>query len=472
MTLQTIIDRFWDEAGIKALSQYITIPCLSPAFDPDWEAQGALDKAVDFFIDFAKKHAPIGMQIEKWQLPKRTPVIWMHIPGTAPGRILMYSHLDKQPPMTGWRAGLSAFSPVIEGDKLYGRGASDDGYAFFAALAAIKAVQESGLTHPDITLIVEASEESGSSDLPAYVSHYKQRLGTPDFVICLDSGAGNYEQLWNTVSLRGMCNMQLTVKVLNEGIHSGSASNVVPGSFRILRQLLDRIELSKTGELLVKEAHGDIPLERQAQTKKAAQKLGADFFEAFRFEENMLPANPDVFEAMLARTWKPSLTVVGVDGLPSIETGGNVLRPFTTLNLSFRFPPTCDSQKAVLAIKQLLEAEPPYGASISVTIGGEATDGWNAKKLSPALEGLYQEASQIYFGQDVLHMGEGGTIPFMGYLGKEFPSAQFLVTGVLGPESNAHGPNEFLHIPYTKKLTACIAHIIGHCALVITGGDH
>jgi acetylornithine deacetylase/succinyl-diaminopimelate desuccinylase-like protein len=167
----------------------------------------------------------------------------------------------------------------------------------------------------------------------------------------------------------------------------------------------------------------------------------------------------DHLEQLLNRTWRPTLSVTGAQGLPRLEDAGNVLRPLTALKLSFRVPPTGDLAQAVGAIQKALEKDPPYGARVRFEVKGRAS-GWDAPATAPWLADAVQRASRTYFDRDAMSMGEGGTIPFMGMLGEKFPRAQFVITGVLGPHSNAHGPNEFLHIPTGKRVTSCVAQIL------------
>jgi acetylornithine deacetylase/succinyl-diaminopimelate desuccinylase-like protein len=173
----------------------------------------------------------------------------------------------------------------------------------------------------------------------------------------------------------------------------------------------------------------------------------------------MRPMGKDNVERILNRTWRSTLSITGVDGIPPLASAGNVLRPTTTFKLSVRVPPTADAERATAKLKQLLEKNPPYGAKVAFT-GDKASPGWNAPALAPWLERSVDAASREHFGRPARYFGEGGTIPFMHMLGRKFPQAQFLITGVLGPHSNAHGPNEFLHLPTARKLTCCIAHVV------------
>ena len=465
--IRSTVDGLWDSQIVPRLVEYIRIPNKSPMFDAQWAEHGYMDQAVALMEAWARAQPIPGMQLEVVRLPGRTPLIYIDIPATGKGSsraggedcVLLYGHLDKQPEMTGWAAHLGPWKPVLEGDKLYGRGGADDGYAIFGSLAAIIALQEAGVPHARCVVLIEACEESGSYDLPHYVDHLADRIGKPSLVVCLDSGCANYEQLWLTTSLRGLAGGNLVVKVLEEGVHSGDASGVVASSFRILRQILSRLEDETTGRILPQALHVDIPAQRVEQARRAVQTLGTAVYDKFPFVKGMRPMNEDLAELVLNRTWRPALSVTGVDGLPPLGSAGNVLRPHTAVKLSLRLPPTLDAATATRTLKAVLEMDPPYGAKVTFESEKSAA-GWNAPQLSPWLETAVDGAAREFYGAPPAYMGEGGTIPFMGMLGEKFPGAQFLITGVLGPGSNAHGPNEFLHIPMGKRVTACVARVV------------
>jgi len=452
------INEFWDKHITHTLIDYIQIPNKSPDFDPDWLKNGHMSKALNLARDWAEKHKPDGSTVHIFQEQDRTPLILIDCPGTLQGNILMYGHLDKQPEMQGWRDDLGPWNPVLKGDKLYGRGGADDGYAMFASTAAVRSLKDQNLDHPRIIILIEFSEESGSPDLPFYMDHCASLIGKPDLVICLDSGARNYEQFWTTTSLRGLIGCTLRVDVLSEGVHSGSASGIVPSSFRLLRQLLSRLEDENSGKILLEDLNVSIPERRIGDAKSMVEALDGEL-DHFPWHGSMNSTTSDPLEEALRQTWKPALSIVGMDGIPAIKDGGNVLRPYSEVKLSMRIPPTLDKEIALRAMKKALTENPPCDASITVEFDEPAT-GWNAPELEPWLDSAIQEASHAYFKKPALSMGEGGTIPFMAMLGEKFPKAQFVITGILGPQSNAHGPNEFIHIPYAKKLTASIASII------------
>ena len=457
--LVRFVDAEWNDDIIPALCDYIRIPNKSPAFDRDWLQHEHMDRAAELLRNWAERHALPGMTVEIVRLPNLTPVLLIDVPGSAPGTVLMYGHLDKQPEFTGWAEGLGPWTPVIRDGRLYGRGGADDGYAMFGSLCALRALADQQIPHARCVILIEASEESGSPDLPAYVDALADRLGEPSLVVCLDAECGNYDQLWLTTALRGNLIGTLRVDVLTEGVHSGMAGGIVASSFRILRERLDRVEDVSTGRILLDDLWVEIPEERIRQARAAAAVLGKSVYEKLPLVSGMRPITDDPFELLLNGTWRPCLAVTGADGLPVIGSAGNTLRPYSAVKLSFRLPPGVDPRRAAESVKNVLETDPPYGAKVTFDVHS-CMPGWNAPPLVPWLERAVQRASATYFGRDALYMGTGGTIPFMSMLGERFPNAQFLVTGVLGPQSNAHGPNEFLHIETAKRLTACVADIV------------
>ena len=458
-SVQKFVDEVWEDSIVPELVEYIKIPNKSPHFDPDWEKNGYMEDAVQQIFAWCKNQDIKGMECEIVRLPGRTPLIFMEIPGDNDDTILMYGHLDKQPEMTGWADGLGPWIPVIRDGKLYGRGGADDGYSAYSSLTALMALQREKMPHARCVVIIEGCEESGSYDLPHYIEHLKDRIGTPSLVVCLDSGAGNYDQLWLTVSLRGMAAGTLSADVLKEGVHSGYASGIVPSSFRVLRQLISRLEDEDSGRVLPEYLQAGIPEQRQRQSQRMADALGDGVYDVYPFCDDVQPQGENNLERILNRTWRPALSVTGAEGMPSLESAGNVLRPHTALKLSMSLPPTVDGEAATAAMKTTLEADPPHNARVSFE-ADHAASGWNAPDIAPWLDASLEKASQAAYGQSVMYMGEGGTIPFMAMLGDFFPRAQFMITGVLGPNSNAHGPNEFLHIPFAQKLTTCVAQVI------------
>ena len=477
----------WDNDIVRQISDYIAIPAKSPGFDKDWAAHGYIDTVMRNAAAWVEAQKVQGLKLEVIRLDGRTPVLFFEVPAssgtqqaatktvastskaitTSSQTVLMYGHLDKQPEFNGWRHDLGPWTPKYEDGKLYGRGGADDGYAVYASIAAIQALQAQGVAHPRIVGLIETCEESGSYDLLPYVDALRERLGDVGLVICLDSGAGNYDQLWLTTSLRGMAGGTLKVQVLTEGVHSGDASGLVPSSFRIMRQVLDRLEDSATGRLLPASFHCEVPPERLKQAQATAAILGDELYKRFPWAHYdcegatafALPTTTDPLQALLNRTWVPTLSVTGAEGLPDLTNAGNVLRPYTAFKLSLRLPPLVDAAQAVQELKTLLEDNAPYQARVTFEGGGGAT-GWNAPETAPWFERALNDASNAHFGAGVGYIGQGGTIPLMNMLSKGFPKAQMMVCGVLGPKSNAHGPNEFLHVPYAKRLTAAVAQVI------------
>ncbi len=471
------VSRAWDDDIVGQLTDYISIPAKSPMFDADWEKNGFLDTVMWNAATWVQSQKVAGLTLEIIRLEGRTPVLFFEVPASRGNSavevassnqtVLMYGHLDKQPEFSGWRNDLGPWTPKYEDGKLYGRGGADDGYAVYASIAAIAALKSQGAAHPRIVGLIETCEESGSYDLLPYVDALRHRLGDVALVICLDSGAGNYDQLWLTSSLRGMASGVLKVEILTEGVHSGDASGLVPSSFRIMRQVLDRLEDSATGRLLPPDFHCEVPADRIQQAQATAAILGDELYKRFPWahydcggaSQFALPTTTDPLQALLNRTWKPTLSVTGAEGFPDFKNAGNVLRPFTAFKLSLRLPPLIDAATAVAQLKTLLEDNAPYQARVTFE-GLSSATGWNAPSTAPWFEQALSSASSAYFGAPCGYIGQGGTIPLMNMLSKGFPKAQMMVCGVLGPKSNAHGPNEFLHVPYAKKLTAAVAQVI------------
>ncbi|RJQ83445.1 M20/M25/M40 family metallo-hydrolase [Pseudonocardiaceae bacterium YIM PH 21723] len=461
--LTKTVAQTWDNDVLPSLSEYVRIPALSPAFDADWVANGQLDAAIEHLKSYLSGRNLTGATLEVIRLEGRTPVLLVDVPATpgaeAAGTVLLYGHLDKQPPVGGWGEGLDPWTPVIRDGRLFGRGSVDDGYAGYAASAALEAIQAHGGAHARSVILLETSEESGSPDLPAYIEHLSDRLGAVSLVVCLDSGAGDYERMWLTTSLRGLAQVHVEVKVLDGGQHSGAASGVVPSSFRVLRQLLDRIEDSVTGEIKLPELNTEVPADRLAETTDAAALIAGELRKGMPFAGSTQAVTEDDLQLVLNRTWRPTLSVIGADGFPKPADAGNVLRPSTTLCLGFRLPPTVDANVALDAVKKAVSTEVPYGATVTLR-HEEAAGGFNAPSFAPWLREAMDGASADVFGQPWRTLGEGGSIPFMGLLADKYPQAQFVVTGALGPGSNAHVPDESLHLDFAAKVTAAVAVVL------------
>jgi acetylornithine deacetylase/succinyl-diaminopimelate desuccinylase-like protein len=453
------LDRQWNESILPQLVEYVRIPNKSPAFDPQWEKHGHMERAVELIARWCREQALPGMKVEVNRLPGRTPLLLIDVPGELPDSVLLYGHLDKQPEFTGWLPDLGPWDPVIRDGKLYGRGGADDGYAAFSSLAAICALKEQKIPLPRCVLLIEACEESGSVDLPAHLEALGDRIGDPSLVVCLDAECGNYDQLWCTTSLRGNMIGTLSIRVLREGVHSGLATGIAPTPVRVAIELLTRLEDPRTGDLLLDELQTEVPKDRLVQIEVAAKALGTAVAGKIPFAEGVRAVSTDPAELIKKNTWSAALAVIGADGLPPVVSAGNVLLPEIVLKLSLRLPPNCDAKRAREAVRRTLESDPPYGAQVRFE-SADPMSGWNVPPFASWLEKSTNNASKLVFGREALHIGVGGTIPFMGMLGERFPKTQFFITGLLGPQSNAHGPNEFLHIEYAKKLTRCVALVL------------
>lgn len=457
--LDTFVARVWEESILEQLIAYVRIPNKSPMFDPQWERNGHMDAAIDLMARWCRAQPLQDMRVEVRRLPGRTPLLFVDVPGELPGCVLLYGHLDKQPEFTGWLPGLGPWEPVMRDGKLYGRGAADDGYAVFSSLTAIAALKAQKVPLARCILLIEACEESGSVDLPAHLQGLGDEIAAPSLAICLDAECGNYDQVWCTTSLRGNLTGNLHVRVLNEGVHSGMATGIAPTPFRIVEQLMGRLENAVTGDVLVEELQVTLPGDRRAQIEAAAKVLGATVGGKLPFASGVRPLSNDPVELLINSTWRATVAVTGADGLPSVQSAGNVLLPELTFKLSLRLAPTTDATRATQAVKEILERDPPYGAQVHFEDPSGA-GGWNAPVFAPWLEESITRASRQVYGREAIHVGCGGSIPFMAMLGERFPDTQFFITGVLGPQANAHGPNEFLHVEYAKKLTTCVSLVL------------
>jgi acetylornithine deacetylase/succinyl-diaminopimelate desuccinylase-like protein len=454
------IDTTWDSRIVPSLEEYIRIPNKSPMFDRDWREHGHMHAAVTLLRDWADQAGVRDLSHGIVDIEGRTPVWFGEVPGSTADAptVLMYGHYDKQPEFSGWEEGLGPWTPVLRDGRLYGRGGADDGYALFASLTAIASVQRAGGSLPRCVLLIEGCEESGSFDLPAYLAHLAERIGNPALVVCLDAECGDYEHLWLSTSLRGMLLGTLTVRVLEQGVHSGAASGIVPSSFRLLRALLDRIEDSTDGRM-IDALHVPISAATRAEVAATVQALGSTVIDRYPWAGHTKPATHDLVELVLNNTWRPTLSVTGISGAPAVDNAGNTLRPSTAARLSIRLPPTLDAARATAVVKARLEADPPQGAKVTFAAdGGQA--GWAAPTLPTRLAESFERAAMAHFGNHARYMGMGGTIPFLKMLGDQFSDAQYMVTGVLGPHSNAHGPNEFLEIATGKRVTRCVAQVL------------
>jgi acetylornithine deacetylase/succinyl-diaminopimelate desuccinylase-like protein len=454
----------WHDAVVPLLVEYGRIPNLSPAYDPGWEEHGELERAAELLADWARGRNLEGADVEVVRIDGLSPTVLIDVPATDPGitgTVLVYGHYDKQPPFVGWGEGRGPWAPTLEGDHLYGRGMADDGYAMPSTLVALEAIRSVGGSHARCVVLIEGSEESGSPHLPAVLAHLADRIGTPDLVLALDSSSPTGDRLWITTSLRGAVVGTLRVDVLDHGVHSGSAGAVVPSSFRIVRRLLDRIEDAATGDLLLPE----LVVEPPPGTMAAAEAMAAALDESgadgspFPVVEGLALQGATRAEQAVRVAWSASVAVVGADGLPSTVDAGAVLRPSTTLKLVVRVPPTADAAAADAAIARAVTTDPPYGARVTWE-SEQSADGWAAPAFAPWLTDALDGASRAAFGRPSARVGEGGTIPFLGWLAERFPDAQILALGVLVPGSNHHGPDESLHLPTAERVTGAVATLV------------
>ncbi len=457
--IQDWVEAQWENHALESLSKFIEIPALSPAFDADWKSNGYLDDTIDHFVGWLGTLPVEGMTCSIHRLAERTPVLIVQIEGTTDGEVLFYSHLDKQPPFTGWSEGKGPWIPVREDPWLYGRGSVDDGYGGYLSVLSILALQQHGIPHPKATFLIETCEESGSFDLPAYLDELSDLLGTPDLVVVMDSGAGDYERLWVTTSLRGLVGGTLRVGVSKEGVHSGMAGGIIPSSFRIARSLVSRIEDENTGKVLLPELSVEINDELRGEAEGIASVLGENVWTDLPALDGVQPQTPGLSEIILSGNWRPSLSVTGADGMPALQDAGNVLRTHTSLKLSMRIPPGVESESASSIMKAALERDAPHGSHVSFEPDA-AANGFSAPAMKPSFRDALNKASLATFGNPMQVFFEGGTIPFLAMMQEKYPSADFLVTGSLGPGGNAHGPDEKLHIPATKAVTTCLAAAI------------
>ncbi|MGH3733486.1 MAG: M20/M25/M40 family metallo-hydrolase [Acidimicrobiales bacterium] len=451
----------FERDALPVLEEFATIPSLSPTFDAQWEEDGFLDSAAELLATWAHQRRLKSADITIHRRQGRTPMLVVTVDSTAgeTDTVVLYGHLDKQPPLGDWSSGLDPYKPVRRGDRLYARGVADDGYAFFSAVSAIEAMEANDIPHGRCVVLIEASEESGSTDLEAWLDDLADHLGNVELLICLDSGALTYDRLWVTTSLRGVVNLEVKVAVLQDGRHSGSASGVVPSSFRVLRQLLDRFEDSTTGEILIEELHADIPESHAKSAHDIANEFGDFMADDFPTLEGVELMGANAEERILRRNWHPTLSVIGMGGIPAPDIAGNVLRPYTTATLSFRLPPSVDAFAAANTITRMLTSDVPSHAQVTVT-NVHPGNGWVSPELATWLAPALEASSLDYFGRSVGFTGEGGSIPFLGSLATRYPGVQFVATGVDGPESNAHAIDEMLDLPMVVGVSNMVVTVL------------
>ena len=453
-------DRIWEESILPSLSEFIEIHALSPMFEPNWDELGELQATLDLFCSWLDNQGLQGMSYNVHRIANHSPVLLVTIEGTGSGEVLFYSHLDKQPSRPHlWSEGLHPLKAVRREPFLYGRGSVDDGYGGYLCVTAIRLLQEAGIPHPKATFLIETCEESGSYDLPPYLDELTEDLGNPDLVVVLDSGGPSYEHIWVTEALRGLVAGNLSVRVSHEGVHSGMSGGAIPSSFRIQRMLLDRIENSQTGEVLIPEMHVDISDNIMQQATALAEVLGDELWSSLPTVETLESQSKDASEMLLDINWRPALSVIGADGIPSVQSAGNVLRTNTDLKISFRIPPGVNAEEVQDVVKQILEENPPYGAEVTYN-PTEPADGFHAPPLHEGIASALESTSLHLTGKPPMSTWIGGTIPFMAMIQNKYPNACFLCTGSSGPGNNAHGPDEKLHIPHSKRVNVALAAAI------------
>ena len=453
-------DRIWEESILPSLSEFIEIHALSPMFEPNWDELGELQATLDLFCSWLDNQGLQGMSYNVHRIANHSPVLLVTIEGTGSGEVLFYSHLDKQPSRPHlWSEGLHPLKAVRRDPFLYGRGSVDDGYGGYLCVTAIRLLQEAGIPHPKATFLIETCEESGSYDLPPYLDELTEDLGNPDLIVVLDSGGPSYEHIWVTEALRGLVAGNLSVRVSHEGVHSGMSGGAIPSSFRIQRMLLDRIENSQTGEVLIPEMHVEISDNIMQQATALAEVLGDELWSSLPTVETLESQSKDVSEMLLDINWRPALSVIGADGIPSVQSAGNVLRTNTDLKISFRIPPGVNAEEVQDVVKQILEENPPYGAEVTYN-PTEPADGFHAPPLHEGIASALESASLHLTGKSPMSTWIGGTIPFMAMIQNKYPNACFLCTGSSGPGNNAHGPDEKLHIPHSKRVNVALAAAI------------
>ena len=456
--LSEYIDKQWDESALPSLCDFIEIPALSPSFDADWEENGYLDAAIETFVSWVKSLPLEKTTISVHRLKNRSPLLLITIEGEVSNEVLFYSHLDKQPEATGWSEGKGPWKPVIEDGWLFGRGSVDDGYGGYAGILSVLGLQEQGISHPTCRFLIETGEESGSPDLELYLDELKSQLGTPDLVIVLDTGGMDYDRLWVTQSLRGIVAGTLSVKVSSVGVHSGHGSGVMPSSFRLARQLLSRLEDENTGEILPEWLHLKINDEMK-NTCSEIVKMKGDEMKDFPLLEGVKKQVEDPLDIFMTMNLKPSLSVIGADGIPPIEAAGNVLRTNTDLKISIRTPPGIDASTVANKVQKLFEENPPNGAHVTAKMT-EVADGFLSPKLPEAISSALEEACKEFYGKNSMSLFIGGTIPVMAMLQSRYSDSKFIITGAGGPGGNAHGPDEKLHISTAKKVTKCMSSVV------------
>lgn len=458
--LKQFVESEFTNNALPSFKTFLTIENCTPAYDPDWDKNGLLKSAASHLKAYALKSSGVqGLNAILSSDEGKTPFLLVTVDSTSgDGKsILLYGHFDKQPPNSGWSQGLGPYLPVEKDGYLYGRGSADDGYAFYAMLTIIKALQNFNIPHPKFVIILEGSEESGSIDLPIYIEEYQQFIGQPDLILALDSGIIDYNRIWLTSSLRGVVSCDLTVKTLTKGVHSGKGSGIAPESFMIIRKLLSKLE-DYNDQSRMKDFEVEIPDSEKTKISKAVEVMGDDWCSKIPILPGMKLLGDTPTDRLINWTWKPALTVAGARGIPNVKDAGNVLRPYTTLYLSIRTPPTFDG---ILNGKKILEDitnQTPFNSTVLIE-NYEAFNGSLIKEPSDNLKSQIDNLAKNYISGGMAQIPVGISIPFTTIFSQYFPKSQILVTGCAGVDSNAHGPNERLNLSYTKNFICSFVHI-------------
>lgn len=460
--LKNTIEQFWLEEAQPTLMDFIRLPSKSTAFDPQWKEHGYLLQACRLAANWIQKIIP-DATCEIIEDEGKTPCLFVEIGSNDLERqektIAFYGHLDKQPENEGWKDGLGPWTPYFDGEYLFGRGACDDGYSVFAMITAVETLRRSKMKHPRIVAIFETQEESGSSDLEGYLHQLKAKIGSPECFIVLDNQCGDYNRLWLNTSLRGNISGTLSVSTMSYGVHSGSFSGIVPDPFTVAMTLLGRIQHPETGEILLDTLQAQIPALRLKQIQEVSLRMGDQIWKTAPLLENVQPKYGNNDAILIQSTWKPSLTIIGIDGIPSIQNAGNVIQGSVSLRLSFRIPPGIDIDNALQSINDCFTQNIPYGCSVTWN-SLEYLPGWCAPSHSVKYEKLFHDAGEQVFEEKTLACGQGASIGFIPKFEKLFPKTEIILIGVLGPQSNAHSPNEALNVLYTQKLIETIAIVL------------
>ena len=456
------IDAKWDDWYVKGLSDFIRVPNLSPNYDEEFLTNGRIEQAAECVDGYINQLQIEGITKHYFQPDGMSPMVVYTVEPTqgCTKNIMIYGHLDKQPWMEGWDEGLGPCEPVIRGEYLYGRGGADDGYAPFSAMLAVKNLQQQGVMLPRIALVLETEEESGSENLLDLLEAAKEVIGTPDYCFCMDSGAFDYNQLWLTSSLRGVCIVSLEVEFAKGGYHSGEVGGIIPETFRVARALLNRVDNAETG-MVCDDLQVEIPQWARDEAVVMAGHSGAEMHTKYNYHEGCVPMNADnLAEMYLNNTWRPNLSITGASGLPDVAIAGNVVRASTKLKLSMRLPPSAKPDEAEAKLTEILTTNVPHNAKVTVK-GGHAGQGWCMKAMDPWLNAVVKKSGSDFFdGKDTGTYGMGGSIPFLAELGNMYPSTNIMALGLIGPKANAHAPNECINLTYAKKLTKALSHLI------------